>query len=37
MMLAQQGTPMAALPVLTDDRVPIERLLSGLMFTELGR
>jgi len=35
--LTQQGTPMAALPVLTDDRVPIERLLSGLIFTELGR
>jgi spermidine synthase len=35
--LAQQGTPMAALPVLTDDRVPIERLLSGLLYTELGR
>ncbi|MGB5260830.1 MAG: fused MFS/spermidine synthase [Gammaproteobacteria bacterium] len=35
--LAGQGTPMAALPVLTDDRVPVERLLSGLIFTELGR
>jgi predicted membrane-bound spermidine synthase len=35
--LTGQGTPMTALPVLTDDRVPIERLLSGLIFTELGR
>ena len=35
--LSEQGTPLAALPVLTDDRVPVERLLSGLIFTELGR
>ncbi len=35
--LLEQGTPMSALPVLTDDRVPVERLLSGLIFTELGR
>ncbi len=36
-LLEEQGTPMAALPVLTDDRVPVERLLSGLIFGELGR
>ncbi|MGB5306008.1 MAG: fused MFS/spermidine synthase [Gammaproteobacteria bacterium] len=35
--LTAHGTPMAALPVLTDDRVPIERLLAGLIYTELGR
>ncbi len=35
--LAEQGTPMAELPLLTDDHVPVERLLSGLIFTELGR
>jgi MFS family permease len=35
--LLEQGTPMSALPVLTDDRVPVERLLAGLIFTELGR
>jgi len=35
--LAGQGTPLAALPVLTDDHVPVERLLSRLMFTGLGR
>ncbi|MCO6411389.1 MAG: fused MFS/spermidine synthase, partial [Thiogranum sp.] len=36
-VLEEQGTRMSALPVLTDDRVPVERLLSGLIFTELGR
>jgi len=35
--LVEAGTPLAALPVLTDDRVPVERLLSTLIFTELGR
>jgi spermidine synthase len=35
--LVEQGTPMSALPLLTDDHVPVERLLSGLIFTELGR
>jgi spermidine synthase len=35
--LAGQGTPLSALPLLTDDYVPVERLLSRLMFTGLGR
>jgi len=35
--LAGQGTPLSALPLLTDDHVPVERLLSRLIFTELGR
>jgi len=35
--LAKQGTPLSALPLLTDDHVPVERLLSRLIFTELGR
>jgi len=30
------GTPMAALPVLTDDYVPVERLLAGLLFAPGG-
>ena len=36
-LLLEQGTPMSELPVLTDDLVPIERLLAGLIFTRLGR
>jgi len=36
-LLAGQGTPLSALPLLTDDHVPVERLLSRLIFTELGR
>ncbi|UCC56303.1 MAG: fused MFS/spermidine synthase [Gammaproteobacteria bacterium] len=35
--LVKEGTPLSALPLLTDDRVPVERLLSTLIFTELGR
>ncbi len=35
--LVEEGTPLSALPLLTDDRVPVERLLSTLIFTELGR
>jgi spermidine synthase/MFS family permease len=35
--LAEQGTPLSALPLLTDDHVPVERLLSRLIFTGLGR
>lgn len=35
--LATTGTPLAGLPVLTDDRAPVERLLSTLIFGELGR
>jgi len=31
------GTPIAKLPVLTDDFVPVERLVSRLLLTELGR
>jgi hypothetical protein len=34
--LAEVGTPLSALPILHDDSVPVERLLSGLIFTELG-
>ena len=34
-MLAS-GTPMASLPVLTDDYVPVERLISPLLLTGLG-
>jgi predicted membrane-bound spermidine synthase len=35
--LLEQGTPLSALPLLTDDHVPVERLLSRLIFSELGR
>ncbi len=35
--LIGQGTSLSALPLLTDDHVPVERLLSRLMFTGLGR
>lgn len=35
--LASTGTPPSALPVLTDDRVPVERLLSSLALSTLGR
>jgi len=31
------GTPVADLPILTDDYVPVERLISPLLLTELGR
>lgn len=36
-VLAATGTPMDNLPVLTDDFVPVERLVSRLLTTELGR
>lgn len=35
--IAASGTPLAALPVLTDDLAPVEQLLSSLVFGELGR
>jgi spermidine synthase len=35
--LAGQGTSLSELPLLTDDYVPVERLLSKLIFTGLGR
>lgn len=35
--LLQTGTPLAALPVLTDDFVPVERLVSSLLFSPYGR
>lgn len=35
--LESSGTAPDALPVLTDDFVPVERLVGRLMFTELGR
>lgn len=35
--IAAMGTPAALLPVLTDDRAPVEQLLSSLVFGELGR
>ena len=35
--LAETGTPLSSLPILSDDSVPVERLLSRLIFTELGR
>ena len=35
--LARTGTGYAALPVLTDNYAPVERLLSSLIFGELGR
>ena len=35
--MMRTGTPMAALPLLTDDYVPVERLVSGFFFSELGR
>ena len=35
--LASNGTALDALPLLTDDFVPVERLVGRLMFTELGR
>ena len=31
------GTPLTALPLLTDDAAPVERLVSGMWFTALGR
>jgi hypothetical protein len=30
--LVSRGTPMAELPLLTDDFVPVERLLAGMLF-----
>jgi len=35
--MRRTGTPMAELPLLTDDFVPVERLVSGFFFSELGR
>jgi spermidine synthase len=35
--MMRTGTPMAELPLLTDDFVPVERLVSGFFFSELGR
>lgn len=35
--LLQSGTRLAALPVLTDDYVPVERLVSSLLFSTYGR
>jgi len=34
--LAATGTPMAALPILTDDYVPVERLVSALLYGRYG-
>ncbi len=34
--LAATGTPIKALPVLRDDYVPVDRLISSLLLTELG-
>lgn len=34
--LIKTGTPMAELPLLTDDYAPVDRLLSNLLFGELG-
>jgi hypothetical protein len=36
-LLLAAGTPLSELPLLTDDRVPVERLLSTLIFSTLGR
>lgn len=35
--LLQSGTRLSALPVLTDDYVPVERLVSSLLFSAYGR
>lgn len=35
--LMARGTPAAELPILTDDYVPVERLMSGLLLTSAGR
>lgn len=35
--MMRTGTPFAALPILTDDFVPVERLVSGFYFDALGR
>ena len=35
--LRTTGTAMSAVPVLTDDAVPVERLISSLLLTQLGR
>jgi spermidine synthase len=35
--LLGSGTPVAALPLLTDDRAPVERLLAELFLSPLGR
>ena len=35
--LVDADTPLSALPLLTDDQVPVERLLSNLFFSALGR
>lgn len=35
--LTGRGTPVAALPVLRDDFVPVERLMSGLLISSAGR
>jgi len=34
--LMESGTPMVELPLLTDNYAPVDRLLSGLLFGELG-
>ena len=34
--IAETGTPMDRLPVLTDDYVPVERLVSRLLLKEIG-
>ena len=34
--LLSSGAPLETLPVLTDDYAPVDRLLSGLLFGELG-
>ena len=36
-VLVATGTPMDDLPVLSDDFVPVERLVGRLLTTELGR
>lgn len=35
--LVASGTPMVSLPILTDDYVPVERLISSVLLTEIGR
>ncbi len=35
--LLATGTPLAELPLLTDDFVPVDRLVASLFLTELGR
>lgn len=35
--LRKQGTPMAEIPVITDDLAPVERLMAGLFLGESGR